>query len=206
MPRVPVLGTWVLGLVLRSPRVLHSLRVRLIAMPTGLKRIYGRGHLHFLTFSCYKRLPLLKTAWSREVFLQELGRLRAEFGFRVIGYVVMPEHVHLLMNEPSGATPSIVLHRLKLRVAKRMRKRRRRLFTDQMCLPFEECKQAPQPFLQARFHYFNVYSSGKRAEKLNYMHANPVKRGLVSHPKDWPWSSWAFYHGQNALLAMDSVN
>lgn len=63
-------------------------------MPTGLKRIYGRGHLHFLTFSCYKRLPFLKTAQSRDVFVRELGRLRAEFGFRIIGYVVMPEHVH----------------------------------------------------------------------------------------------------------------
>jgi putative transposase len=174
-------------------------------MPTGLKRIYGRGHLHFVTFSCYKRLPFLKTARSREVFLQELGRLRAELGFRIIGYVVMPEHVHLLLNEPPGATPSIVLYRLKLRIAKRMRKRRRRLFADQISLPFEECEQAPQPFWQPRFHDFNVYRTGKRMEKLNYMHANPVKRGLVGHAKDWPWSSWAFYHGQKALLAVDSA-
>jgi len=202
VPRVPVLGTWVLGCFC----VLHTLRVRMVAMPTGLKRIYGRGHLHFLTFSCYKRLPLLKTARSREIFLQELSRLRAELGFRIIGYVVMPEHVHLLINEPPGATPSIVLHRLKLRVAKRMRKRRRRVFAGQISLPFENCQGAPQPFWQPSFHDFNVYSNGKRAEKLNYMDANPVKRGLVSHPKDWPWSSWAFYHGQKALLAMDPVN
>jgi putative transposase len=63
-------------------------------MPTGLKRIYGRGHLHFLTFSCYKRLPYFKRARARDVFLHELGRMRAELGFRVIGYVLMPEHVH----------------------------------------------------------------------------------------------------------------
>ncbi len=98
-----------------------------LLMPAGLKRIYGRGHLHFLTFSCYRRLPFLKSSRSRDVFVQELGRLRTELGFRLIGYVVMPEHVHLLIDEPPGATPSIVLHRLKLRVAKRLRKRRRRV-------------------------------------------------------------------------------
>ncbi len=47
-------------------------------MPAGLKRIYGRGHRHFLTFSCYKRLPFLKSLRSRDVFVQGLGRLRTE--------------------------------------------------------------------------------------------------------------------------------
>src|SRR5271155_4322370 len=50
-----------------------------------------------------------------------------------------------------------------------------------------------KPFWQERFYDFNVYRSGKVKEKLNYMHANPVIRGLVAHPKDWPWSSWSFY-------------
>jgi putative transposase len=70
-------------------------------MPTGLKRYYGKGHLHFITFSCYRRLPLLKTSRSRDVFVQELAKLRQQMGFLLIGYVVMPEHVHLLMSEPS---------------------------------------------------------------------------------------------------------
>ncbi|HUL33752.1 MAG TPA: hypothetical protein VL128_07705 [Candidatus Eisenbacteria bacterium] len=57
---------------------------------------------------------------------------------------------------------------------------------------------------QARFHDFNVYSEGKKKEKLNYMHANPVKRGLVEHPGDWAWSSWTFYFGkEKPLLHMD---
>jgi hypothetical protein len=48
----------------------------------------------------------------------------------------------------------------------------------------------------ARFYDFNVYTEGKKKEKLNYMHANPVKRGLVSHPKEWAWISWTFYFGK----------
>jgi transposase len=55
-----------------------------------------------------------------------------------------------------------------------------------------------------RFHPFNVYSEKKRLEKLNDMHNNPVKRGLLVHPGDWPWSSWRFYYrGDPLLLAMD---
>ena len=172
-------------------------------MPAGLKRLYGLGHLHFLTFSCYRQLPLLKSKRSRDVFVQELGRVRREFCFQLVGYVVMPEHVHLLIGETAHATPSIVLHRLKLRVAKRLRRRKRRAPTAQMALPFEPCEEEPRSFWQTRFHDFNVYSSGKRKEKLNYIHANPVKRGLVNHPKDWAWSSWSFYHGREALLTMD---
>ena len=62
------------------------------AMPAGLKRYYGRGDLHFITFSCYRRLPLLKTARARDVILKELGKVRDEMGFHLLGYVVMPEH------------------------------------------------------------------------------------------------------------------
>jgi len=62
-------------------------------------------------------------------------------------------------------------------------------------------------FWQARFYDFNAYSHEKKNEKLDYMHANPVNRGLVRHPQDWPWSSWAFYcRSESGLIAMDPVN
>ena len=60
-------------------------------------------------------------------------------------------------------------------------------------------------FWQARFYDFNVYSERKRIEKLNYMHANPVERRLVSHPKEWPWSSWGFYTGAEKILVVMDV-
>lgn len=65
------------------------------AMPKGLKRYYGLGHLHFLTFSCYRRLPLLRTVAARNLFVRALGVMRQRHGFLLVGYVVMPEHVHL---------------------------------------------------------------------------------------------------------------
>jgi putative transposase len=74
-----------------------------------------------------------------------------------------------------------------------------------MRLPFQESGEALRAFWQARFYDFNVYSQGKKTEKLNYMHANPVKRGLVKHPKDWPWSNWGFYWGGvQGLVGIDA--
>src|SRR5260370_13853942 len=78
-------------------------------MPKGLQRYYGQGQLHFVTFSCYRRLPLLSTAQARNLFVEELGRVRREYGFLLVGYVVMPNHVHLLISEPKKGTPSTVL-------------------------------------------------------------------------------------------------
>ena len=68
-----------------------SARYRASSMPKNLKRYYGFGHLHFITFSCYRRLPLLGTARSRNAFVRALLEVRAKFGMALAGYVVMPE-------------------------------------------------------------------------------------------------------------------
>ena len=73
-------------------------------MPKGLKRYYGRGDLHFLTFSCYRRLPLLGTVRARNGFVEALAKIRGRYKFLLVGYVVMPEHVHLLISEPAKGT------------------------------------------------------------------------------------------------------
>ena len=148
----------------------------------------------------------MKTARARDIFVQELGRVRDEMGFRLVGYVVMPNHVHLLISEPKQGTPSSVLHKLKLRVSRRMGKPRRSGSTAQLRFPFEKVEGPPRAFWQARFYDFNVYTKGKKIEKLNYMHANPVKRRLVEHPGEWPWSSWGYYReGGAGLVRVDVV-
>ncbi len=59
---------------------------------------------------------------------------------------------------------------------------------------------------QRRFYPFSVFTEKKRQEKLKYMHNNPVKRGLVSSPENWPWSSWRFYFLQDtSILRMDRL-
>jgi putative transposase len=175
-------------------------------MPRGLKRYYGLGHLHFLTFSCYRRLPLLRTARARDLFVRALGVMRERHGFLLVGYVVMPEHVHLLISEPARGTPSSVLQALKQRVSRDLRGKSRRRSAGQLSLAFPGGDQRLPQFWQARFHDFNVHNAGKRREKLDYMHANPVKRGLVENPLAWIWSSAAFYvKGVPGLVTIDPV-
>ena len=69
-------------------------------MPWNLTRYDGNGDLHFITCSCYWRQPLLGSARRRDLFLTVLEQVRLRYQFVVLGYVVMPEHFHLLISEP----------------------------------------------------------------------------------------------------------
>jgi putative transposase len=159
-------------------------------MPAGLHRTYGAHHLHFITCSCYHRMPKLRTARSRDRFLLLLEHTRQCYRFVVVGYVVMPEHFHLLMSEPEVGTPSTVMQVLKQRTAHTLLPQRKRSDPRQQTL-FPATPRLP--FWQARFYDFNVWTTKKRVVKLRYMHRNPVKRGLVDSPEQWRWSSYRFY-------------
>ncbi len=175
-------------------------------MPEKLKRYYGRGDLHFLTSGCYRRLPLLGSARARTQFVRVLEKIRERYGFLLVGYVVMPEHVHLLISESPLATPSLVLKVLKQCVSRELRQRKCRASANQLRFSFLGDEQRLPHFWQPRFHDFNGYSAKKRREKLDYMHANPVQRGLVREPGDWRWSSYSFYtDGEPGLVAIDPV-
>ena len=174
-------------------------------MTQGPIRIYERGHLHFVTFSCYQRRALLASVPARNIFVQVLDTVRDRHGFALVGYVVMPEHVHLLIGGPRRGTPSTVLQVLKQSVSRRLSQNRRGL-RQQTEVHFEDRTEPLPRFWQRRFYDFNVWSLKKRIEKLEYMHMNPMKRGLVAHPRDWPWSSFSYYaSGEEGLVRMDSI-
>ena len=120
-----------------------------------------------------------------------LEQVRVRYRFVVVGYVVMPEHVHLLISEPGIGTPSTAMQVLKQRTARALLPQRKRRNPRQRNLFGDEPQ--PRAFWQARFYDFNVWTTKKRVEKLSYMHRNPVKRGLVNSPGQWGWSSYRFY-------------
>lgn len=129
----------------------------------------------------------------RNRFLQVLEQVRRRYQLVVVGYVVMPEHFHLLVSEPQERTLSTAMQALKLGFARRLLAGQRRRNRAQA----ELFDYVPERIWQARFYDFNVWSSRKRAEKLRYMHRNPVKRGLVGSPELWPWSSYhAYFYGE----------
>jgi putative transposase len=159
-------------------------------MRRKLKRYYGAGHLHFITCSCYRRQPLLGTAPRRDLFLTVLEQVRRRYAFVVVGYVVMPEHIHLLISEPQDKNPSTVMQALKLGFARRVLASNRRRHNPAQSSLFDH---TPQHVWQKRFYDFNVWTERKRIEKLRYMHRNPVERGLVASPELWCWSSFRAY-------------
>lgn len=166
-------------------------------MRAKLVRFYARGHLHFITLSCYRRRCLLGRVRARNMFVRVLREVRGRYHFRLVGYVVMPEHVHLLVSEPGKGTPSKVVQALKQSVSRRMRRKKtRRGGSSQLELSFATGDSSPH-FWQRRFYDFKVWSDKKKVEKLEYMHRNPVTRRLVRDPKDWPCSSYSFYAGRD---------
>jgi putative transposase len=173
-------------------------------MPKNLRRVTGRGDVHVITFCCYQRRALLGTVQARNLAVQILGEVRTRYGFALVGYVIMPEHVHLLMGESGAVSPAKAVQVFKQRVSLRMRGKK---CEEERQSPsrFKEEEAELRRFWQRRYYDFNVYTRAKLKEKLEYMHANPVKERLVDHPRDWPWSSWSFYETGEGLLKMDAV-
>jgi len=161
-------------------------------VPRRLHRNYSCGYLHYITSSCYQRRPLLGSAPRRNLFLEILEQVRCRYGFVVVGYVLMPEHIHLLISEPDRGNPSTVMQVLKQRFAHRVLQAWRKRNRATQGRLWEEGMQAGHVW-QRRFYDFVVFTERKRIEKLRYMHRNPVKRGLVLEADQWAWSSFRYY-------------
>ncbi len=111
---------------------------------------------------------------------------------RVFGYVVMPEHVHLLLSEPAAGKLPVAVQLLKTKVSVQARKENKRI-------------EGGSPFWQRRYFDHNVRNHQGFVTQLRYIHRNPVKRGLCTAPEDWPWSSFrAWALGENGLVEVES--
>ncbi|MGC1423037.1 MAG: transposase [Terracidiphilus sp.] len=135
----------------------------------------------------FHRFPLLARQLGYSVFEAQLEKTRLRYELVVAGYVLMPEHVHLLVSEPQISSLAIALQVLKQRTSRLL-------------------KQAGEAqFWQRRYYDFNVHNPEKTTEKLRYLHRNPVKRGLVSKPEDWEWSSFRHYaRGLEGVVEIES--
>ena len=181
----PVLETWeVVRSTTRSTLDSTRCPVQPSGMTSGLIRYQRAGHDHFITFSCFQRRPLLGSAAARSLVEESLEGARLRYGLCIFGYVIMPEHVHLLVTEARRGLLSTAIQALKLSVAMR---------------------RSERPFWQPRYYDFNVFTRRKLVEKLRYIHRNPVRRGLVDRPDDWSWSSYRHYlTGETGTVEIES--
>jgi REP-associated tyrosine transposase len=155
-------------------------------MTYGLERFQKAEALHFITFSCFHRLPLLGAPQAKDIFEAVLEQTRARHQARIYAYVLMPEHVHLLINEP----PMILLAQF-LKSLKQMTSRK--------------LKGDRESFWQDRYFDRNIRGEDARSEVIRYIHRNPVKRGLVGSPDEYRWSSFRHYaSGESGVVEIES--
>lgn len=159
--------------------------------------------IRYLTFSCYHRLPLLAQPGAPDMFVENLARARDRFGFSLIAGVVMPEHVHLILRpHPSGSGIPSIIRGIKQPVAQRVL-RRLRADSSPILTRLKTAGGETRFWQEGGGFDRNVRDAMELARDVDYIHLNPVKRGLVSRPEDWAWSS--YLEPQASLPAADHV-
>ena len=160
------------------------------------------GHAHCLTYSCYERLPLLSRDRARRWVIRAMDAARRRHKMAIWAYVIMPDHVHLLVM-PRAETYSIerFLFSLKRPVSWKAKKSLLRhgdsVWIDR--LTAKKGRKRVFRFWQAGGGFDRNICTLKGIENVvEYMHANPVRRGLVQEPTQWYWSSARWWAGDRS--------
>ncbi|MDA0810441.1 MAG: transposase [Planctomycetota bacterium] len=153
------------------------------------RRVYDDGkHIHFVTFSCYRRRKFLEPDHAKRVVIGHLGSKLAGRHGLCLGFVIMPDHVHALVWFPEVRQLSRFMNEWKGQSSSALKELFRKQFPNYLT-----DIGVSDPIWQARYYGFNIWSRKKAEEKLDYMHMNPVRAGLVNRAVDWRWSSARWY-------------
>lgn len=171
------------------------------------KRYDVPGHAHYLTFSCFQRRPFLSGQLAPLWLADAIREARIKAPFHLWAYVFMPEHVHLLVQPIAGSEVSRILWLVKRPVSATAVAHVRR--TEPAFLLRMEDRQ---PNVKRAYRFWqrgggydrNIMGDDELLEKITYIHNNPVRRGLVSHPSEWRWSSFrAWMEGVDEPMPID---
>ena len=185
-------------------------------MYKNLPKLNDNSYVHFITTNTYENRPYFRNEEFCRVLLGEVEFYSRKFGFTLTGYVIMPAHLHLLLwwdtEERLELTVSKIMQGIKGTAARRIIDLMIVNELEQMLRPTNiRRKQIPSlmqenikshkrnlrnRLWQPGFHDFNIYSEEKLLEKLDYIHYNPVKAGMVVSPGDYKWSSFRFYFSE----------
>jgi len=180
-------------------------------VPTRLHRYDFPGLMHFWTFSTYRRLTFFWHDAIKQIAVDGLRHLQSKFSICLVGYVIMPEHLHVLLypharGEPTPQPISKLLHAFKRKVGQEGKKALKQFAREDRpwAEPIRQWMQADEPFFQTRGYDFNVETHDKLIEKLNYCHKNPLTRRPVTDAADWHWNSYRYYgFDDETVLRMD---
>lgn len=153
------------------------------------RRLYdNEGHVHFITFSCYMRRRLLDDDRAKGIVVHFLAdELRKRDG-SCFGFVIMPDHVHALLRFKEPGMLTRFIQQWKRKSSHRLKK-----FFEEHLPAYAAAIDLREPIWQAGFYDFNVFSPKKAREKLEYMHNNPVRKGLAANAREWTYGSAKWY-------------
>ena len=160
-----------------------------------LRHFDALGTARFVTFTCYRRYRYLTTARAREVLIQGLAHLRTQREFRILGWVLMPEHVHLVLLPPGGVRLGDAIGRFKSWTARQI------LNAPEFKGVVQHRNGGRRALWERRCYDHNCRTAEAVRQKIEYCHKNPVKRGLVDHPSEWAWSSYNWYRGERPIVS-----
>lgn len=152
------------------------------------RRFDDRQYVHFVTFSVDRRRRLLDLDPPKRIVLGVLSHLLKAMDGRWLGFVVMPDHVHALIWLPQPQDLTRFLHGWR-----RMSRFCIRRWYAAKASNYFAAFGPGERFWQPKSYVFHIYSQRKLNAKLDDMHLNPVRAGLVARADQWPWSSARWY-------------
>ena len=155
------------------------------------------GHLHEYTFSCYKRQPFLAEFNLYESVCEGIDAARQKLGFQLVAYVLMPEHVHLLIRPPDDGDTAAILYGIKRPVGLAALRHIRMCHPTALPRIRVKTKKGFEYRLWQAGGGFdrNLFTPEAIGHAIDYIHNNPTRRGLIDDPRNWTWSSLSQFEG-----------
>lgn len=155
-----------------------------------------RNTVHYVTSVTYNRVPVFRSDHACEIFVEVLSEVRNKFPYKLIGYVIMPDHAHAIINNATG-TISDWLRRVRGNSARKvlawLRAEQHLMSLKKLELTISQKRHHTHAVWQKDPSVIDLTSPKFMRQKLNYLHLNPVRAGLCEHPADWKWSSYRAY-------------
>ena len=152
--------------------------------------------IHYVTAVTFRRVPIFRSDMACSLFINTLDETRSKYPFKLVGYVVMPDHVHLLLN-PQSCDIGDLMRRLKGVSARRildwLREEGRASSLAKLRLDNPQRRSHTHAVWLKDFSAVDLWSPKFIRQKLHYIHCNPVRAGLCEHPANWRWSSYQAY-------------
>jgi putative transposase len=163
----------------------------------GLPRFHVEGYVYYITTVTYNRLPIFTRPSFIIPLIDSLNFYHYKHDFKLLGYVIMPDHIHLLIWPFGESTISDIMRGYKEFTAKRIVRQAEAENTEEWIAAFRQAGRdtgrSNNKVWQDSYWDTNIYTERFLRQKLNYIHHNPIRAGLVDRPEDYVYSSYRNY-------------